>query len=195
MNPKPWYDSTPEHNRDRGRTFAAITRYYRELHRASGISQADPYRLTTLGAWARSRASHVFSFFRQVELDRYELFLDLGSGDGVVASIAGLFTRSAGIEVDQELCGLAQRAAQDLRLTSRVGFICGNYLQLPIRQADCLYHYPDKPLRDLEELLTDWRGDLLVYGPHFPLRTMVPIRRLACGRERMVLYRNVCEAL
>jgi hypothetical protein len=179
----------------RGRSFAAIVRYYRELHGASGKVVTTPYRLTTLGAWATSRAPHVFSFFKQMELDRYELFLDLGSGDGVVACIAGLFTRAVGIEVDPELCGMAQRAGQDLELTGRVGFVCGNYLHLPIWHADCLYLYPDKPMRDLEALLTAWPGSLLVYGPHFPLRSMAPIRRLACGRERMVLYRNVFQSL
>lgn len=189
MSPKPWCVSAPQLNADRGAAFAALIRYYRELHRASGITE-DPYQLTKLGAWAASRAPHVYSFFRRMELDRYELFLDLGSGDGVVACIAGLFTRSVGIEVDFRLCGLAQRATQDLSLTGRVSFICGDYRQLPIRRADCLYHYPDKPMQKLEDLLIGWRGDLLVYGPHFTLRTRVPILRLACGRERMVLYRN-----
>ncbi len=175
------------------RGFAAIARWYRELHRSSGMGEVGQYRMTSLGAWATSRAPHVFSFLRQIDLGHYELFLDLGCGDGLVACIAGLFTHAVGIEVDPGLCNVAQRAAQDLRLTERVGFICGDYLNLPIRHADCLYHYPDKPMDRLEHLLKGWQGTLLVYGPHFPPQTMVPMRRLECGRESMVLYRNLAD--
>lgn len=190
MNPRPLCDNTCGLSPRQTAAFAAIVRYYRALHRASAIA-ADPYRLTTLGAWATSRASHVFSFFRRIELGSYGLFLDLGSGDGIVACIAGLFTRSLGVEVDFELCSLAHRAAQDLRLTGRVGFVCGDYRQLRIQRADCLYHYPDKPMPELEALLEGWHGDLLVYGPHFPLRTRAPILKLASGRERLILYREL----
>jgi hypothetical protein len=181
-------------NSDRGRAFAAIARYYRELHRSLSVADGGPpYRLTPLGAWAVSRAPHVFWFFRQMGLERYDLFLDLGSGDGVVAVIGGLFTRSIGIEGDTVLCGLARRAARDLGLTQRVSFICGDYLTLPIHTADCLYLYPDKPLDNLEELLTNWRGALLIYGPHFPPRAFSPVFRLQRGRERMVLYHKILQ--
>lgn len=179
---------------NQSRAFAAIARYYRELQRSSGVADAGlPYRLTSLGTWAASRIPHVFWFFRRMGLGRYDLFLDLGSGDGVVACIAGLFTRSVGIEVDTTLCGLAQRAARDLRLAERVNFVCGDYLTLPIHMADCLYHYPDKPMARLEELLANWRGALLIYGPHFAPRSFSPALKLDRGRERMVLYRNISE--
>lgn len=190
MSPKAFCVNIPACNYDRGRAFTAVIRLYRELHGAAGPSRADPYRFTALGAWARSRAPHVFSFFRRVGLARYQMLLDLGSGDGLVACIAGLFTRAAGIEIDPELCRLARRAARDLGVSGRVEFICGDYLELPIQRADCLYLYPDKPMRDLEAQLAGWRGDLLVYGPHFPPRSMQPILKLACGRERLILYRN-----
>ena len=144
--------------------------------------------MTSLGAWATSRAPHVFSFFKQIDLGRYELFLDLGSGDGLVACIAGLFTHAVGIEVDPGLCNVAQRAARDLRLTERVGFICGDYLNLPIRHADCLYHYPDKPMDRLEDLLKGWRGTLLVYGPHFPPQTMVSRSRKTGMRQEKAWF-------
>jgi hypothetical protein len=175
---------------NQGRAFSTIVRYFRTLHAASKDAGAVPYRLTSRGAWAASRAPHVFSFFRRVGLNQYDSFLDLGSGDGIVACIAGLFTRSVGIEIDPGLCRLAQRAARELHLADSVSFICGNYLELPIRRATCLYHYPDKPMDDLARLLTNWDGVFLIYGPHFPLRTMIPVSRLECGRERMVVYRS-----
>ena len=175
---------------DRGRTFASIVRYYRRLHRSASDSSMEPYRATALGVWATSRAAHVFSFFRHIDLARYNLFLDLGSGDGIVTCIAALFTRSIGIEVDQGLCRVAQRAARELQLAERAGFICGDYLELPIWRSDCLYQYPDKPILGLEKALRDWQGALLVYGPHFPPETLFPVSRLQCGREKLVLYRR-----
>jgi hypothetical protein len=146
--------------------------------------------MTSLGTWAPSRSPHVFFFFKRLGLDRHDLFLDLGSGDGLVTCIAGLFTRSIGIEIDFELCQVAQRAARDLKLEESVHFVCGNYLQLPIWKAACLYHYPDKPMDGLERLLASWKGPLLIYGPHFPPGNLLRISRLQCGRESLVLYRN-----
>jgi hypothetical protein len=188
MNPKPSYVEPPHPGRSQSRAFSAVARYYRTLHNGLRDRGEGPYRLTTLGAWATSRAPHLFSFFRRIDLSRYDLFIDLGSGDGIVTCIAGLFTRSVGIEIDVELCHLAQRAARELKLADRVSFICGNYLDLRIRRAGCLYHYPDKPMHDLERLLTGWNGVLLIYGPHLPPRSLVPISRLECGRERLVVY-------
>ena len=179
-----------ESDLDRGRTFASIVRYYRRLHKSAPDPSAEPYRATELGVWATSRAAHVFSFFRRIDLARFNLFLDLGSGDGIVTCIAALFTRSIGIEVDQGLCRLAQRAARELQLSERAGFICGDYLELPIWRSDCLYQYPDKPILVIERALRDWRGALLVYGPHFPPETFLPVSRLQCGREKLVLYRR-----
>lgn len=179
---------------DRGRMFAAVAGYYRTLQQSfATIDVSLPYRLTSLGAWAASRAPHVFWFFKRISLERYDLLIDLGSGDGVVACIAGLFTKSMGVEADPVLCELAQRAATDLGLAERVSFVCGDYLAVPIQMADCLYLYPDKPFDKLEELLANWRGTLLVYGPHFAPRTFSSVSRLRRGREQMVIYRNPSE--
>jgi len=193
MNSKARRAETLQCNRARCRTFVAITRTYRRLHEEAGILKTGLYRLTAQGAWASSRAPHVFFFFRKLRLHRYRCFLDLGSGDGMVVCLAGLFTRALGIEIDPELCGLAQRAARDLGVAALVGFVCGDYRQLPIHRADCLYCYPDKPLPAIADRLRTWRGDLLVYGPHFPPPGFAAITRLACGRERLVLYRSADE--
>ena len=190
MNPKAFCRDSPVMSHNRDRTFSAVARYFRARHRVSSDSGAGPYRMTALGAWATSRSPHVFSFFKRIDLGRHELFLDLGSGDGLVTCIAGLFTRSVGIEIDFELCQMAQRAVGELKLEERVSFVCGNYLQLPIWRAACLYHYPDKPMQEIERLLINWNGTLLVYGPHLPPRTLLPLSRLQCGRETLVLYQN-----
>jgi hypothetical protein len=190
MNHKALSHDSPVVSHKRDRTFSAVARYYRALHRVSSDSGAGPYRMTALGTWATSRSPHVFSFFKRIDLGGHELFLDLGSGDGLVSCIAGLFTRSVGIEIDFELCQVAQRAVRELNLKERVSIVCGNYLELPIWRAGCLYHYPDKPTQELERLLINWNGTLLVYGPHLPPRNLLAVSRLQCGRETLVLYQN-----
>lgn len=168
-----------------GPGIASIIRHYRRHQ--DEADEACGYRFTPLGAWASSRAPHVFAFFRKVRLERYRLFLDLGSGDGLVTCIAGLFTRAVGIEIDRDLCRTAREAARHL-LLEKVDFVCGDYLSMRIARADCLYVYPDKPLGRIEEQLSGWGGTLLVYGPHFPLKHFPPVQHLRCARERMTVY-------
>lgn len=175
----------------RTRGVRRITEYYRKLHQPGTNPETSLYRLTPLGAWAGSRAEHVHYFFKTIKVDRFRLFLDLGSGDGLVTCIAGLYTRAVGIEVDLELVRLAQRASEDLDLRDRVGFVCGDYRQMRICNADCLYIYPDKPLGPIEALLEGWAGQLLVYGPHFPPKSLLPTLSLKCGSERLKVYERL----
>lgn len=177
-------------NKNLSRRFSAVLNSYAKLYNAREAEGKGLYTHTRLGAWATSRATHVFYFFKKIDLGRYNLFLDLGSGDGVVTCIAGLFTRSAGIEVDEELCGIAQKAARDLGLGNSTSFIRADFLTQNITKADCLYIYPDKPFYALEDLLSGWRGTLLVYGPHMPPKRMQPAATFACARERLTLYLN-----
>lgn len=170
--------------------FAAVIRYYGSLRREIEQSGGLPYRLTALGAWAASRPSHVRFFFREVGLNRYRHFVDLGSGDGIVTCIAALFTRATGIEIDRELCSVAGRAAQDLNIEKRADFICGDYLTQNLHKADCLYIYPDKPVYELEKALDGWAGTLLIYGPHFSPVNLKMVQRLDCGKESLTVYRN-----
>lgn len=179
---------------DRKTSFHRVAARFERRYRSLQETRGAPYRLTAKGAWAASTAEAVYSFFEALPLDRYRLFLDAGSGDGIVICIAGLFTRAIGIEVDPDLCRTAQRLAGELDLTGRVGFVCGDFLRLPIRKADCLYVYPDKPFDALADGLEGWRGDLLVYGPHFPLRGFKAVLTLSYEKERLTVYRSSREA-
>jgi hypothetical protein len=169
--------------------FARIESHYRERYQRLDQSGEGCYRLTGLGAWAASVPDHVYYFFQQLGLERQRLLIDLGSGDGLVACIASLFTRSVGIEIDQHLCHTAKEVISALGLGERVAVVCGDYLTQQIQRADCLYVYPDKPLNELEDLLDGWSGVLLVAGPHFPMHSFEPVRRLTCGRDELVVYR------
>lgn len=170
--------------------FAGVEAYYRELHQHLEHSGQGCYRATSLGAWAASIAHHVYHFFRELQLDRQRLVIDLGSGDGLVTCIAGLFTEAVGIEIDELLCLRARRAIRELGLDGRVTTVCGNYLTQRFWHADCLYVYPDKPLDGLEAMLAGWEGMLLVAGAHFPLRSFVPVQEFTRGWDRLIVYRR-----
>jgi hypothetical protein len=181
-------DGDPVDDDARRQLFARIESHYQGLYQQLAETGRMPYRHTRLGAWAASVAANVFHFFSCLQLSKYRLFIDLGSGDGVVACIAGLFTRAVGIEIDPALCGVARRAAQQLQLSSQVGICCGDYRKLRVRQADCLYLYPDKPLADVEALLAGWQGHLLVAGPHFTPQNFEPLQLLQRGRDQLAVY-------
>jgi hypothetical protein len=170
--------------------FARIESHYQERYRRLDQSGEGCYRLTCLGAWAASIPKHVYHFFRELGLERRQLLIDLGSGDGLVACIASLFTRSVGIEIDRCLCHTAKEAISELGLDERVAVVCGDYLTQQIQRADCLYVYPDKPLNELENLLNGWPGVLLVAGPHFPMHSFVPMQKLTWCRDELVVYRT-----
>ncbi|MGA3112985.1 MAG: hypothetical protein ABSF90_00980 [Syntrophobacteraceae bacterium] len=171
------------------KTAAEIIEYFRRLHGPDGeYGEALPYRLTASGAWAASRPEHLFNFFKRVDLSQFRLFIDLGSGDGVASCAAGLFTRSIGIESDPCLVSRAARAARDLNIQDRVGFICADFLTQRIQEADCLYIYPDKPVDALEKAIEGWDGTLFIYGPHFPPKRLALMEKLTCGRETLSVY-------
>src|SRR3989338_5665975 len=67
-----------------------------------------PMHSTDVGFWHGSNIDEIFQLFREIKLDRYKNFLDLGSGDGRVTLIASLFTSSTGIEFDKNLVEKAE---------------------------------------------------------------------------------------
>jgi hypothetical protein len=187
MNPT----ASSAHNRRPEARPSEVIRYFDKLYEGGPrTSGSIPYRLTSRGAWARSRPAHLFFFFKKVGLSSFRLVVDLGSGDGTASCMAGLFTRALGIEADPELASQAMETARRLGMDERVGFICADFFTQSIRNADCLYIYPDKPVYDLEEALEGWEGTLLIYGPHFPPKRLRLTEKLTCGKETLSIYRG-----
>ncbi len=171
---------------------AELVRYFEGLSKDGGpfrFGQA-PYKLTSHGAWARSRPAHLFYFFKKVGLGSFDLMVDLGSGDGTASCMAGLLTRALGIEADFDLASQAMKSARHLGMDTRVRFICADFYTQRIRNADCLFIYPDKPIYALEQALEGWEGTLLVYGPHFPPKRLRLAEKLTCGKETLCVYRG-----
>ncbi len=172
---------------DRGALAERVLRHFAELHRRYEQS-GGPYKMTPRGVWATSRPEALLFFFRELGLDRYSLFGDLGCGDGAAVCCGALFSRAVGIECDPVLCRKARENAQALGLFHRAAFVCGDFLDLRLDPFDVLYIYPDKPLDPLIGKLQGWSGTLLVYGPHFPPKGLKPFDTLAWQRENLSVY-------
>jgi hypothetical protein len=84
--------------------FVRVINYYRKRYKAMEENGQSPYRFTALGAWAASRAP-MFFIFSVDPFGPIQVICGLGSGDGLVACLAGLFTRSIGIEIDRNFAG------------------------------------------------------------------------------------------
>lgn len=108
-------------------------------------------RETSLGYYGSASADAVFNFFREIGLGKKKSFVDLGSGDGKIALIAALFTKSAGIEIDKELVKDAERIRKKLGI--KADFVLGDYLEYDLSKYDLLFLNPDNPLYWLEKKL------------------------------------------
>lgn len=65
-------------------------RFYHDLLSAGRL----PLKDTGEGYWAMAVADDVYELFKRMNLQEYKSFIDIGSGDGKVALIAALFTKS-----------------------------------------------------------------------------------------------------
>ncbi|UCG11326.1 MAG: hypothetical protein JSU72_12325 [Deltaproteobacteria bacterium] len=149
-----------------------------------------PYRSTGSGMWAVSDAEEVYRVFCHFDWDRYTHMGDLGSGDGKVALIGSLFTRATGYETDDVLYRKSLEIRGELSL-SNVSFEQQDYLLADLSTHDVLYLYPDKPFYALEERLhPNWKGHLLVHGPHFPPNHFRKITESPPSIGKFVLYES-----
>ncbi len=144
----------------------AYSAYYRDLLRQGKL----PLKDTGIGFWGYTIGEEAYEFFKSFALQKYKMFLDLGSGDGKVTAIASLFTSAHGMEFDEPLLHQSVTLAKSLQLNAQ--FMKRDFMKEDLSQYDVLYIYPDKRLVELEDkLLKEMRGVLIVHGPHFhPLR-------------------------
>jgi len=137
--------------------------YYDELKAKGGHS----YRQTEKGIWISSQSCEVFDLFRKIRLEQFKHFADLGSGDGKVAIIASLFTKSTGIECDEELVKRSIEIKEKLGVQN-VWFEKADFLSKGLSPYDILFIYPDNPIIRLEQkILKEFKGDLIVCGGIF----------------------------
>jgi hypothetical protein len=148
---------------------------------------------TDKGIWGFTNADDAFEFFKKIELQKYKNFLDLGSGDGIVVSIAGLFTNATGIEFDKQLHEKA--AAMKDKLKINCNLICNDYMNYDFSKYDIIFINPDKGFHHgLEDkLLKELKGILFVHQQIFQPRFLKKGKTYWMGQTPIISYtKNQC---
>lgn len=143
--------------------------YYTKLMRSGKF----PLRPTKFGYWGYSAIKDVFEVFKKFDLKRYKNFIDLGSGDGKVVLVASLFTDAAGFELDRELfkksIEIKNNVLKKIEL-NEIKILNKDYLDEDLSKYEVIYHYPDKPMHEVEnKLLKEMNNSaiLIHYGNYF----------------------------
>lgn len=141
---------------------------YKELEKSLLRQGRLPMKDTNIGFWSYANSNDIFELFKKIKLTRFNHFMDLGSGDGRVALIASLFTKSTGIEIDHELHMIANAIKSELKCKD-VTLINDDFYNHNLSKHDIIFVNPDRPMyRGLEtKLLNELKGQLIVYGPFF----------------------------
>lgn len=185
---EPMVDSSP--GRSIRASFQEVKRFYEQYYnelRAKGVHR---HRQTEKGIWVSSVSSEVFDLFCRIRLERYKHFADLGSGDGKVSAIASLFTKSTGIECDEELVNRSNEIKEKLGLQN-LQFEKGDFLTKELSAYDILFVYPDSPLVRLEQkILQELDGDLIVCGGIFLPDKLVEKKVVTINNAAFRIYRR-----
>ncbi|MBN1544333.1 hypothetical protein JW898_02620 [Candidatus Woesearchaeota archaeon] len=166
--------------------FDMINREYSRRRRRLIMSH-NAQRPTKVGYWASSNPAHLFELFRQLGLERYKGFADLGSGDGIVVAVASLFTRAAGIEADDGL----HKAALEMRGRLCLDYLLKNadYLEEDLSAYDVIFINPDNYFYRLEKNIVDqFKGTLIIADNIFRPLTLNPERQLSVKGASFSIY-------
>lgn len=146
--------------------FDLIKKKYTDFNHSLFKQGKLPMKNTSKGIWGISVLDEVFEIFSRMNLQEYDNFIDLGSGDGRVVLTASLFTDAKGIEIDKELIDKSRQFAKELNLKAE--FVHGDFYDHDISKHDVVYSFPDTSLNYglQQKLLKELNGKFILYGPH-----------------------------
>lgn len=149
---------------------------------------------TELGHWGVSYLPAVFKLFEEIDLKKHHAFVDLGSGDGRVALVAGLFShKSHGIEHDDWLLGCSNTIKGKIPQVQHVTFAKEDFMDHDLSKYDVLFHSPDKPYYRgtlNQKLLRELQGTLIVHGWEFHPSGLIMDSEHIIDGEMFRLYSN-----
>lgn len=174
---------------EKDKIFRKIFEIYQEEDSKEEKRRGNVLKDTFKGYFVPSDMKKVYDFFKLIKLERYKNFIDLGSGDGRIVLIASLFTKSAGIENDEELYEKSRRMKKRLGLDAELKK--GDYMDFNISGYDAVYMYPDKPFtKDLnDKLKKELKGDLLLFSGTF-LPEALETREIKVDWMKFYICRN-----
>lgn len=126
----------------RDEAFRRIKQYFQDADRERYRQGKMPLGSTEKGFWGTAHLDDVYEWCTRIGLDGKDTFIDLGSGDGRVVLVAGLFTHATGIEYDEALHELAEKARSELGVADAT-FIKGDYTQHDLSAYDVWFSYAD----------------------------------------------------
>lgn len=177
--------------------FKLIKEEYERFYTQMMLSGQFPLRQTEFGYWGYSVIKDVFQIFRDIKLNNFKNFIDLGSGDGKVVLVAGLFTNSAGFELDKDLftksVEFKNKLAKKINIKNEIKFENKNYLNEDLSKYNVLYHYPDKRMYEIEnKLLKEMKKDaiLIHYGNYFFPLQLRKVKEFNFNGMRAGLYKR-----
>jgi 16S rRNA G966 N2-methylase RsmD len=144
--------------------FSLIKKKFENLDRERLKQGKLPYEYTSKGVWAGASCKAVFDFFKEIGLNKYKSFIDLGSGDGRVTMIASVFTNATGVELDSQLIKTALSTKKTLNLKAE--FLKQDILETNLSGFDIVFINPDKGFHEGTEkkLVEELKGTLYVYN-------------------------------
>ncbi|MFC1691671.1 class I SAM-dependent methyltransferase [Nanoarchaeota archaeon] len=148
------------------------------------------FRSTSKGLWGPSISDEIFELFQKMNLHKHSHLLDLGSGDGRVAHIASLFTKSTGIEIDDELHDKANEIKEKHKLNSNL--IKADFYHHNISDYDVVFINPDTPFyRGLEDKMKkELNGKLIVYDATFRPTSMKLMEEFTINGTKISVFEN-----
>ena len=153
--------------RQRSKLYKEILDEYNKQDRKQSEKEGNVIKFTEKGFFVPSSIRQVYSFFNHINLEKYRNFIDLGAGDGRIALLASIFTKSSGIEVNEELYKKSIRNKHWLGLDANL--MEGNYMEHDISQYDVVYMYPDDVIGPElnRKLKSELKGDLILFTNTF----------------------------
>ncbi|MBU2560989.1 MAG: class I SAM-dependent methyltransferase [Nanoarchaeota archaeon] len=169
--------------------FMQIKQAYAELEATlKGSGKGLVYR-TEKGIYGTTNLDNIFRFFREIGLQNYRHFLDLGCGDCRVVLVASLFTDATGIEFNSELVSHGQEIKDRLNIMCEL--IVGDYLDHDLTKYDIIFMNPDHEFGELDaKLKAELRGPLFIYNEIFAPNTLKKGKKFWAGQIPIVKYTN-----
>ena len=149
--------------------FAQIKKEYDDFYQEILRSGKLPMWSTEKGFWNASISDEIYGAFKKIRLNRFNNFLDIGSGDGKVVLIASLFCQNAeGVEINKSLHSKAIEMINKLNIKN-AKFHNMDFFEHDFSGYNLLFISPDAPMeRGLEDkLLKEMKGKLIHFGHHF----------------------------
>ncbi|MBW2964256.1 hypothetical protein KY363_02245 [Candidatus Woesearchaeota archaeon] len=167
--------------------FSRIRDAYLERHRRL-VLEGRARRMTSRGYWAASDPDVIFELFTKLHLDTYRQFIDLGSGDGVVAAIASLFTHSTGIEADKALHESAGKIKDGLGLNHVLKNM--DFLEEDLSAYDVIFMSPDNHFHLIEKkIIEEFKGVLVLTDNLFTPLTLDASERISVQGVSFSVFR------